>query len=69
MQQKDVVIRRFRAGDEAAVSEVIRTALDVSNRRDYAPEFIENASGNTRRSRLRRTHGTHICTSPATAKR
>ena len=41
MQQKDVVIRRFRAGDEAAVSEVIRTALDVSNRRDYAPEFIE----------------------------
>lgn len=41
MQQKDVVIRRFRAGDEAAVSEVIRTALDVSNRWDYAPEFIE----------------------------
>ena len=41
MQQKDVAIRRFRAGDEAAVSEVIRTALDVSNRRDYAPEFIE----------------------------
>lgn len=41
MQQKDVVIRRFRAGDEAAVSEVIRTALDVSNRRDYAPEFSE----------------------------
>ena len=41
MQQKDVVIRRFRAGDEAAVSEVIRTTLDVSNRRDYTPEFIE----------------------------
>ena len=41
MQQKDVVIRRFRAGDEAAVSEVIRTALEGSNRREYAPEFIE----------------------------
>lgn len=41
MQQKDVAIRRFRAGDEVSVSEVIRTALDVSNRRDYAPEFIE----------------------------
>lgn len=40
-QHRNVVVRRFRAGDEAAVSEVIRTTLDVSNRRDYAPEFIE----------------------------
>lgn len=40
-QHGNVIVRRFRAGDEAAVSEVIRTTLDVSNRRDYAPEFIE----------------------------
>lgn len=41
MQHRDVVIRRFREGDEAAVSHVICTTLDVSNRRDYAPAFIE----------------------------
>ena len=36
-----VMIRKFHEGEEAVVSEVIRTTLAISNRRDYSPEFIE----------------------------
>lgn len=36
-----VTLRRFRKGDEFAVSEVICTTLAISNRKDYSPEFIE----------------------------
>ena len=36
-----VTLRRFQKGDEFAVSDVIRTTLAISNRRDYSPAFIE----------------------------
>ena len=36
-----VALRRFRSGDEFAVSDVICTALEISNRKDYSPGFIE----------------------------
>ena len=36
-----VTLRRFRNGDEFAVSDVICTTLAISNRKDYSPEFIE----------------------------
>lgn len=35
-----VTLRRFRKGDEFAVSDVICTTLSISNRKDYSPEFI-----------------------------
>lgn len=38
---KTVIIRKFHEGEEFAVSEVIRTTLDISNRKDYSDEFIE----------------------------
>ena len=38
---KTVFVRKFQEGEEFAVSEVIRTTLDISNRKDYSPEFIE----------------------------
>ena len=38
---KKLSVRRFKNGDEAAVSDVIGTTLSVSNRKDYSPEFIE----------------------------
>ena len=36
-----ITLRRFRKGDELAVSEVICTTLAISNRKDYSPGFIE----------------------------
>ena len=36
-----VTLRRFRSGDESAVSDVICTTLSISNRKDYSPGFIE----------------------------
>ena len=36
-----VTLRRFRKGDEFAVSDVICTTLAISNRKDYSPAFIE----------------------------
>lgn len=36
-----VTLRKFRKGDEFAVSDVICTTLAISNRKDYSPEFIE----------------------------
>lgn len=36
-----VTLRRFRNGDEFAVSDVICTTLAISNRKDYSPGFIE----------------------------
>lgn len=38
---KKISVRKFRKGDETAVSEIIRTTLFVSNSKDYSPEFIE----------------------------
>ncbi|MGN0280565.1 MAG: GNAT family N-acetyltransferase [Lachnospiraceae bacterium] len=38
---KPVFVRKFQEGEEFAVSEVIRTTLAISNRKDYSPEFIE----------------------------
>lgn len=38
---KKISLRKFRNGDEFAVSDVICTTLSVSNRKDYPPEFIE----------------------------
>lgn len=38
---KKVSVRRFKDGDEIAVSDVIGTTLSVSNRKDYSPEFID----------------------------
>ena len=35
-----VTLRRFRNGDELAVSDVICTTLTISNRKDYSPAFI-----------------------------
>lgn len=37
---KKISVRRFKKGDETAVSDVIATTLSVSNRKDYSPEFI-----------------------------
>ena len=36
-----VTLRRFRKGDEVAVSDMICTTLTISNRKDYSPAFIE----------------------------
>ena len=36
-----VTLRRFRSGDEFAVSDMICTTLIISNRKDYSPGFIE----------------------------
>ena len=38
-----VTLRRFRKGDEFAVSDVIRTTLTISNQKDYSPAFIEES--------------------------
>lgn len=38
---ESVTLRRFRKGDEFAVSDVICTTLAISNREDYLPAFIE----------------------------
>lgn len=35
-----ITLRRFRSGDESAVSDVICTTLPISSRKDYSPEFI-----------------------------
>ena len=35
-----LTLRRFRNGDEFAVSDVICTTLAISNRKDYSPAFI-----------------------------
>ena len=37
---KKISFRKFRKGDEFAVSDVIVTTLAVSNSSDYSPEFI-----------------------------
>ncbi len=43
-----VTLRRFRPGDEYAVSDLICKKLAVSNRKDYPPEFIkENISSHS----------------------
>lgn len=43
-----VTLRRFRPGDEYAVSDLIRKTLAVGNRKDYPPEFIkENISSHS----------------------
>ena len=43
-----VTLRRFRPGDEYAVSDLICKTLAVSNRKDYPPEFIkENISSHS----------------------
>ncbi|MGM9573232.1 MAG: GNAT family N-acetyltransferase [Hominicoprocola sp.] len=36
-----ITLRRFRNGDEFAVSDVICTTLAISSRKDYSPAFIE----------------------------
>ena len=36
-----VTFRRFRKGDESAVSDVICTTLTICNRKDYSSEFIQ----------------------------
>ena len=36
-----VTLRRFKKGDECAVSDVICTTLTISNRKDYSSAFIE----------------------------
>ena len=38
---RTATLRRFRNGDEFAVSDVICTTLAISNRKDYSPAFIE----------------------------
>ncbi|MDD6279621.1 MAG: GNAT family N-acetyltransferase [Oscillospiraceae bacterium] len=38
---KKISLRKFRKGDESAISDVICTTLSVSNSKDYSPEFIE----------------------------
>lgn len=40
--ERKIAVRKFRNGDEAAVSDVIRTTLTVSNLWDYPPEFIKD---------------------------
>lgn len=40
--ERKIAVRKFRNGDEAAVSYVIRTTLAVSNLCDYPPEFIKD---------------------------
>lgn len=44
--EKKITIRRFRKGDEAAVSHVICTTLSISNRKDHSAEFIEESINN-----------------------
>lgn len=44
--EKKISIRRFRKGDEAAVSDVICTTLSVSNSKDHSAEFIEESIKN-----------------------
>ena len=39
--ERNFVVRKFRDGDETAVSDVIRTTLKVSNAHDYSAEFIK----------------------------
>ena len=41
LRMNTVTLRRFRNGDEFAVSDVICTTLAISNRKDYSPRFIE----------------------------
>lgn len=36
-------LRRFRGGDEFAVSDVICKTMMISNRKDYSPAFIEES--------------------------
>ena len=38
---ESVTLRRFRKGEEFAVSDVICTTLTISNRKEYSPAFIE----------------------------
>ena len=38
---ESVTLRRYRKGDEVAVSDVICTTLTISNRKEYSPAFIE----------------------------
>ncbi len=40
--ERKIIIRKFRGGDEFAVSDVIRTTLEVSNIHDYPPDFIKD---------------------------
>ena len=40
LRMNTVTLRRFRNGDEFAVSDVICTTLAISNRKDYSPAFI-----------------------------
>ncbi len=40
--EREIIFRKFRKGDEVAVSDVIRTTLSVSNIHDYPPDFIKN---------------------------
>lgn len=44
--EKKITIRKFRKGDEAAVSDVICTTLSVSNSKDHSAEFIEESIKN-----------------------
>ncbi|MGN1102150.1 MAG: GNAT family N-acetyltransferase, partial [Huintestinicola sp.] len=41
-----ISIRKFRKGDEFAVSDVICTTLSVSNSKDHSAEFIEESMKN-----------------------
>lgn len=41
INRETVKLRRFRSGDEFAVSDVICTTLAISNRKNYSPRFIE----------------------------
>ena len=40
--ERKISVRKFRSGDEFAVSDVIRTTLKVSNINDYSAEFIKD---------------------------
>lgn len=44
--EKKISIRRFRKGDEFAVSDVICTTLSISNSKDHSAEFIEESINN-----------------------
>ena len=40
--ERKILLRKFRKGDETAVSDVIRTTLSVSNSHDYPSEYIKD---------------------------
>ena len=55
MRKESIVIRKFEEEDAAAIAELIKETLSISNSRDYSPEIIKNLKSKYSEDSIRQT--------------